>query len=446
MDVTPELLSRYADGEVSPEEAQAVEETVRADEALAAELEDFRLVAELFGHLEAEEVSDDLTRRLHALDAAAPVEGFRLVETAPVRRRGSWAARVAAIAAVALLAVGIVKMTERTEVVLKGVARVSVAADGTAADIRLVGDVKLKSGDTLRAGEAERLSFRTVAGDRVTLLPGGALIVGDPLDGEIFELERGTVLCSVRARTEPQEVRAGPYRIVVAREAHFGVRMSGAEVRPAGAAADSVEVTVTVTLGSVDVFRNGDHDTVAAYERAVFSPRGEERTHAATDPVFFDLMRSYREYSREILPGFFTGEPGVEPITQRWVGQGDGSKVLVLSDGGAAAIRSTHLVLKVRASEPGPLRLTRVRPLADQPGEAEAVSVMTPPVGRDWTIIAVPRAAFDDATAEKAVRHLGASSHLVRLELAPVVPGTRIEVQTSLWAARPPLEIPEVVR
>jgi len=185
---------------------------------------------------------------------------------------------------------------------------------------------------------------------------------------------------------------------------------------------------------------------VAAYERAVFSPRGEERAHAATDPVFFDLMRSYREHSREILPGFFTGEPGMEPITQRWVGQGDGSQVLVLSDEGAAAFRSTHLVLKVWASEPGPLRLTRIRPLGDRPGEAEAVTVATPPVGRDWTIIAVPRAAFEDAAAETTVRPVGAGSRLVRLELAPTTAGTRIEVKTSLWAARPPLEIPEDVR
>jgi hypothetical protein len=445
MDVNHELISRYADGEISPEEARTAEEALARDPSLASDLEDFRLVAELFGHVEPEEVSDGLTRRLHALDAPTAVEGFRLVPKAPAPPRASWAARAAAVAAVALLAVGVLKLGHRPEVTLLELSRVRVAPDGTMNDIRRIGETKLRSGDTVRAAADERVSFRTRAGDRVTLLPGGSLRVGDPLDGEIFELDRGTALCSVLARDEPETVRAGPYRIRVSRKAHFGVRIDGAEVRPAGAGPSGAEVTVTVSLGAVEVFRNGDPEVVQAYERATFSPRGKERTHAATDPVYVDLMRSYRDDSREIVPGFFTGEPGVSTLG-RWQRQGD-SLVVALSDEGQGALGATHLVLKVRASEPGPLRLTLLRPLAGRPGEAEATTVATPPVGLEWTVVAVPRAAFDAPDAERATRVVGeSSSRLVRLKLAPSSPRARVEVQVSLWAARPPVELPEVVR
>jgi hypothetical protein len=204
-------------------------------------------------------------------------------------------------------------------------------------------------------------------------------------------------------------------------------------------------VTVTVSLGAVEVSRNGDRETVGACERAVFSARGEVRAHAATDPVYFDLMRIYREHSREIVPGYFTGEPGVAPIPQRWVGQPDGSAVLALSDVDEAALRATHLVLKVRASEPGQFRLTRIRPRADRPGEAETSTLLLPAVGREWTVVAVRRADFDGPSAEKGVRAVGVDrSRLVRLEAS--AERARVEVQSSLWAARPPVELREVVR
>jgi hypothetical protein len=445
MDVTPELLSRYADGHVAPEEALAVEEAVVRDPVLASELEDFRALAGLFGHLEPEEVSSGLERRLYALDAAAPAKGFRLLPAAPAPPRISWAGRAAALAAVVLLAVGVVKLTRRPDVVLLDVQRLAVRPDGRLTDLRRYPELTVKAGETLRAEEGERLSFRTAEGDRVTLLPGGALSVGNPKDGEIFELERGTTLCSVLTREIPRTVVAGPYRIRATREAHFGVRVSGSHVRPAGAAAGNAEVTVTVSLGAVEVLKNGDRETVGACERAVFSAHGEERTHAASDPVYFDLMKVYREHSREIIPGYFTGEPGVAPIPQRWSGQPDGSAVLALSDMNEVALRATHLVLKVRASAPGPVRLTRIRPLADRPGEAETATLLIPAVGREWTVVAVRRADFDGPSAEKGVRAVGEGrSRLVRLEAS--AERARVEVQSSLWAARPPVELREVVR
>ncbi len=445
MDVNPELISRYADGCATAEEAKAVQEAISRDPVLAAELDDFRLVADLFGHIEPEETSKGLGRRLYALDAAAPAAGFKLAPVAPAPPRASWLGRAVAIAAVALLAVGVVKLTRRADMLLRDVARLAVGADGSLTDLQRLPEVTVKAGETLRAGEAEQLSFRTADGDRVTLLPGGALVVGDPLDGEIFELEHGTTLCSVLTHEAPRTVLAGPYRIRVARAAHFGVRVSDAHVRPAGAASGTTEVTVTVSLGAVEVLKNGDKETLSACERAVFTPRGETRTHAAGDPLYRELMRTFREHSREIIPGYFSGEPGVSAIQQHWIPAGDGGCVLALSDGGEAALGATYLVLKVRANVPGPLRITRLRPLADRPGEAEAVTVATPPVGAEWTVVAIPRAAFDGPEALRTVRRVGEDrSRLVRLELKASSLGTRIEVQKSLWAARPPVELLEV--
>lgn len=445
MDVTSELLSRYADGHVAPEEALAVEDAIARDPVLASELEDFRALAGLFGAVEPEEVSEGLSNRLYALDKTAPAQGFRLVREAPAPPPVSWTRRALAAAAVVLLAIGVVKLAERPKVVLFDVSRLAVGSDGRLTDVRRSPEITVKVGETLSAKEGERLSFRTAEGDRVTLLPGGALAIGDPRDGEVFELERGTTLCSVLTRDLPRTVLAGPYRIRVAREAHFGVRVSEPHVRPAGAAATNAEVTVTVSLGAVEVFRNGDHETVAACERAVFSARGEVRTHAASDPLYFDLMRIYREHSREIVPGYFTGEPGVAPIPQRWMGQQDGSAVLALSDVDDVALRATYLVLKVRASAPGQVRLTRVRPIADRPGEAETATLVLPAVGREWTVVAVKRADFDGPSAEKGVRVVGEDrSRLVRLEAS--AERARVEVQSSLWAARPPVELLEVVR
>ncbi len=445
MDVNPELISRYADGCVTAHEALAVDAAIARDPLLAADLEDFRLVADLFGHGAPENVSDRLSRRLYGLDTVAPAAGFKLSPAAPVPPRISWRAYAASLAAAVLLAVGLVRVTSRPDVVLRDVTRVAVGADGSLTDVQRLAEVTVKAGDALRAEEGERLSFQTAEGDRVTLLPGGALAVGDPVDGEIFELERGTTLCSVLKHDTPRTVHAGPYRIRVTRPAQFGVRISGAHVRPAGAASGTAEVTVTVSQGAVEVLKNGDAETLSACERAVFTPRGEKRTHAAEDPVYFELMRLFREHSREVVPGYFTGEPGVSPIQQHWVREADGATVLALSDGGQGALGASYLVFRVRATSPGPLRLTRLRPLADQPGDAEAATVVTPPVGREWTVVAIPRADFDGPSAERAVRRVGEDrSRLVRLELRASDPRTRIEVQKSLWAARPPVELREV--
>jgi hypothetical protein len=70
------------------------------------------------------------------------------------------------------------------------------------------------------------------------------------------------------------------------------------------------------------------------------------------------------------------------------------------------------------------------------------VTVVTPPVGSDWTTIAIPRTDFDGPTVERGVRVVGEGmSRLVRLELKASAHGTRVEVQRSLWADRAPVEV-----
>ncbi|MHC4492397.1 MAG: hypothetical protein ACYTDU_12305, partial [Planctomycetota bacterium] len=232
------------------------------------------------------------------------------------------------------------------------------------------------------------------------------------------------------------------------REAHFGVRMEGAAIKPAGVGSGgAARVTVAVSLGSVEVGRNGDRREVRAYERVTLQRGAAARaTHAAADPMYHHLMRSpFRRHTSEILPGYFSGESGVVSVPRwRW-GDDGAARTLVLTDGGREAAHATHLVLYVRASRPGPLLLTRVRPHGD--GLAETVTVRTAPVGTDWTVIAVPRAAFRGPDAERKTRKISVwFSRLVRLELRPTEPDVTIDIRASLWAGRPPTEVPEVVR
>jgi len=447
MTVSAELLSLYVDGQVTAEEAEAVEEAVRRDPALASQLEEFRMLVELFGGVEPEEVPEELKERLYGLGRVTPLSRFEAVEAAPVHRRSFFSWAVAA-AALVLVAIGIRTLAHKPEVVLKDFSRMTLdTASGRATDTRILKEVTVRAGDTLKAGPHERLSFRTLAGDLIVLLPGSALEVGDPRDGRIFDLARGTVLCTVLSRKDPRTVEAGDYTVRVRREAHFGVRMEGVPSKPAGVGSGgAARVTVAVSLGSVEVGRNGDRQEVCAFERVTLQ-RGAavQATHAAADPMYRDLMRSFRRHASEILPGYFSGESGVRSVP-RWRWGADGAaRTLVLTDGGREAAYATHLVLYVRASRPGPLLLTRVRPLGD--GRAETVTVRTAPVGTDWTVVAVPRAAFRGPAAERKERRISVwFSRLVRLELRPTEPDVTIDIKASLWAGRPPTEVPEVVR
>lgn len=445
MTITAELLSLYVDGQLAAEEAAAVEEAVRRDPALASQLEEFRMLEELFGAVEPDEVSEGLKERLYALGRAQPLSRFEPLETSPVARP-SWLNWAVAAAALVLVAVGIRTLTFKPEVVLKDFSRMTLA-DGRATDTRILKEVTVRAGDTLKAGPHERLSFRTLAGDVVVVLPGGALEIGDPRDGEIFELARGTVLCTVLQRDEPRTVAAGEYKVRVRREAHFGVRLEGADIKPAGAGSGgAARITVAVSLGAVEVGRNGDRREVKAYERVTLQRGAAVRaTHAAADPMYRDLMHSFRRHSAEIVPGYFSGESGVVTVPRwRWAEDGP-ARTLVLTDGGREATHASHLVLHVRASRPGPLLLSRVRPIGD--GRAETVTVRTAPVGTDWTVIAVPRAAFRGPAAERQERRISVwFSRLVRLELRPTEPDVKIDIKASLWAVRPPTEVPEVVR
>jgi anti-sigma factor RsiW len=118
MDVTHELISRYADGQAAPDEALLVEEAVARDPVLASELEDFRARASPPG---PREVSGPST--LYALDSGRP---RRVVQASP--HLGSWARRAAALAA-AILAIGVMKLTA-VPMVLSTSLRLAIGPDG----------------------------------------------------------------------------------------------------------------------------------------------------------------------------------------------------------------------------------------------------------------------------------------------------------------------------
>jgi hypothetical protein len=161
------------------------------------------------------------------------------------------------------------------------------------------------------------------------------------------------------------------------------------------------------------------------------------------------MVRFLHLDSRRILPGYYSSEPGVVAIPpSKWERAPGDVRVLTVTDGGESIYLATHLVLFVRASKPGPLVVTRVRPERDGDGEtlvACAVEVETAEVGTDWTVVSVARTDFRDAEAD--VHELKeARNSLVRYELRAGNPDTKFELKASLWAQRAPVAEPEAKR
>ncbi|MGQ0612423.1 MAG: hypothetical protein ACT4PV_01545 [Planctomycetaceae bacterium] len=445
-DVTSELLSAYVDGESSADDAAAVRAALLDDAALQATFEDLKSVAAFFGKVEGEPVSEAMLARLQALRPIPTLARFEPVAQAPVRQL-AWRAWTAGLAAALLAAVGLFQAVHRPEVRLMSLARATLAEDGrqvTHLDARE--NVSLRSGDVLSAGTRERLSLRLSDGSELVLLPQGSIRLGDP-SGALFSLESGTLLCTFRLADRSREVVAGGVRLYV-QDAVFGARVEGAPVRAAGAGtAQTAPVTVAVTRGSLDFTRNGDRESVRAGER-VFVKRGAsiERSPAWQDGMYLDLLRiTFGRIAREIMPGYFDAEAGVTAIAStRWRTEG-GRLVLVISDPESAGAAS-YLVLRVRTrGAAAPLRATLILPA--EGGRAETSTILTRVVGSEWTVVGLPLEAFRAEGAERSERVVGTNaSSLARLELAAGEDGASIDLQSSLWAARPPAGGSEEVR
>jgi len=440
-DTTRVQISTYVDGQLPPGERAEVEALLASDPdaaRLAAELAE---IAEIFGEIEPEPVSADLRERLLALEQVAPVEGFQPV-VLPIVRRTAWVNWAAAAAAAALLVVGINVLTWRPPVEIHEVARMVLAPDGSVAEVRRDRLCTLRAGEPLRAEPGERLSFRLDGGTAIVLLPGTTIALGDPRAGEMFDLETGTALCTVADRGEPRTVTAGAYRIRCAR-ADFGVRVEAADTRAAGialAAAPVARLTVAVSVGEVEVGRNGDRERVRASESVVLRPgAAPERSDARSTAMYEDLMRTFRVFAREVLPGYFEAEPGVTPLARdRWCRVPDGGLELVLSDGAQGA-QAGWLVLRLRATTRTEVTLTLVRPRTGEEAVADVITRPVGVVGPDWSVHAVRLDEFRTGGAGAELRTISPGRRaLARLELRAGDPEAWIELKASLWAARPP--------
>jgi ferric-dicitrate binding protein FerR (iron transport regulator) len=451
MNVTQELISRYADSEVTPEEARAVQEALGRDPALAAQLEEFSELAGLFGHDEAEPVSEALAEKLYAVGRTQPVEDF---EAVPVEREphNPWRLRWGALAAAILIAFGLLQLTYRPPVQVNGFVRQALDANGDVVSTERLEQVVMHAGDTVRAKEGERVSCRLPGGALVVLLGDSEMRIGDPREREVFELERGIALCTVAERKKPRYVHAGGYRIA-ADQAHFGVRVVR-DVRTAGPALADAEVTVAVSRGSLEVTDNGLKETVRAGLRVVLKDGAAiAKDQAWRDELYVYMMRHLRVVGREVLPGYFTTEQGVSPISDYlWATDPDGARVHVLTP--REGMETAHfLVLYARASRPTPLALTLVAPYKDARGKALATTIETPVVGTDWTVISIPRSVFVEPPEGMKVtrenRRIAEGRSFQRLELRPAAKDTTFELKSSLWAPRPPTPLhskSEVVR
>jgi len=443
-DLNLELLSRYADGEVSADETRQVEALVASDAEAAQALREFQDLAGLFGHGDpdpiSDPISDALAERLYRVRPVPVLEAFTKVEVEP-RRRSRWLHRVAAVAALVLVAFGIQQFMYRPKVDVNSFVRQSFDASGRVTSTSRQASMTMRAGDTLETGPFERISCR-VGGAMVVLLERSRLTLGDPRDLEIVEVEQGTALCTLARKDGEQSlVRAGDYMIRTER-ADFGVRVHAPGARSAGPslAPDVAEVTVAVSRGSCEIGRNGDRQELAAGHLVVWRDgRQAQDSPAWEDPLYNQLLSTFQSWGGEVIPGYFSTEQGVTPIGRHgWDDLEDGGRVLVVTPAQSAA-RAHYLVLYLKATEPTPFTLTRVLPYRDTPGTAQITTVQTAVVGTDWTVVAVRRDAFDAGGAARKDRKIPAGfSRYARLELRPAAEGVTFTLKSSLWAARPP--------
>ncbi|MHC4952724.1 MAG: anti-sigma factor [Planctomycetota bacterium] len=466
MDVNRELTSRYADGEVTPEERKRIEALLRDDPATGMDLDDYRMVEELFGHVEPESVSEECLERLYAMDESLDLTGttstFERVHVPPIRRIrwGSWAA---AAAAILLAVVGISQLTYRPEVTLRDFARLSLDASGAVVKTERLDAVTVASGHTLAAGPRERVTYRDPLGARVVLMPESRLEVGDPRKSELLDLTQGTALITVYESAEERTVGAGGY-FVRSLGADFAVRIDKNEIRGAGirgagaalAAAGGAQVTVAVRSGSCEVGSNGHREQVDASWRVVLRHGAPaERSPIWEDPLFRNLMEGR---GREILPGFFSGESGVRAIRHwGWDRIAPSEHELVVSDNEAASI-AQWLVFEVVLDQPTALEVAMIRPLhpdLQKEGEvpsAERTVVRTSVVPAGRRVVAIPIESLGKSNENRRTIEIPASrSRLVRLRLRSAdsensATGTPFEIKASLWSARPPASDADVVR
>ena len=447
MDVTLELVSLYADGQLSEAEAAVVVEALRSDAALQAGYDELIGLDALFGLGEGEPVSGALAQRLYDVRPVTRLDGFHPVPTT-VPRRSRWGGWAVAAAALLMAYVGFQALTHRTPVVLHDFARFELNSIGDVAEVRRAAEVERRAGDVLTASASERVSFRLPDGSMVVLLPGASIELGDRERRDLFRVEDGTVLCTVQDADKPYRVHAGEYALHTY-GAHFGVRVENADIRASGpSGGPAPRVTVTVRRGTLEV-QNGDTTTVRDYERVVLQEgKAVERGHAAVDPAYRDLVRELSgRLGREIIPGYFASDRGISVVPSNKWERSAGVRTLTVTDAGRGAALAQYLVLYVRAKKETALTLARVRPDPDRPGTAEVVTVTTAPAHSDWTVVSVPVSAFASPDAKRTTRSVRASrTRLVRFELRAADAETTFELKTSLWAEQPPAPVAQATR
>jgi len=444
MDVNSELISRYADGQVTPEERAAVEAALRDDPQAAIEFDELEALGELFGHVEPESVSEECLEALYALDQA-PAPAFERVAVAPVRSI-AWGGWVAAAAAIFLAVYGIFQLTHRPEVTLRDFARLTLDSQGAVVKTERLDAVTRRSGDPIVAGPRQRITYRDPLGARVVLMPESRIDLGDPRDGELFDLREGTALLTVYDSADPRVVQAGGYR-VRSHGADFGVRVTGAAVRSAGVAAASAapQVIVAVRSGRCEVGENGGREQVDALWSVTLRRGAPAARSRLWESPLFDALLEGRGHP--ILPGFYSSEAGVRAILPyEWDRVSPTEFELVVSATESVAV-ARWFVAEVELAEPSALEMIRTRPLRGGERAAVEATVSTSVVPAGRHVVAIPLDAFDAPDARtRRVEVPVECSRLVRLRLRSQNEKSPLNIKASLWSARPPADAPEVVR
>jgi len=451
-DLTPETISCYADGELSAEECVQVEQALRDDPLLAAELDEMEDLAAYFGHIEPEAVPEELTERLYAIDTPV-ITAFEPVDAAVVRPTPrTWLSWAAPLAAAVLVGIGaLTMMLERPEVELREFARLGVNANtGKLEELKTFPSVKRRVGDRVRAAADERITFRFSDGSEVVLLPKTEIQLRDPSEGALFSLSEGTVLCTMLESGRDREVDAGGFPIR-ADGAIFGVRCEPARIKTAGPSFGgdaSARITVAVGRGNLEVAENGDREFLSAGDRVVMQ-RGHETEHSAAhaDPIFAGLYEAFPHLGRRIMEGYYEGSSVTRIYSRRFVRE-NGRLTLVVTDTGEAG-RAAYLAFEVKTNKPSALRVTRVMPVSSESAESgiQTATITTKSVGDEWTVLSIPLSSFDAEEATRGERAVASGrSRLVRLEIAAVEEGASLRLRTALWADHAPIAPLEVIR
>ena len=186
-------------------------------------------------------------------------------------------------------------------------------AYGNEVDTDRAETVRMVAGDSISVGPRERVTYLDDQGARVILMPESRVTLGDPREGELLALDRGTALLTVRDRAEKRVIEAGGF-VIESHGAEFGVRVQDGSARAAGVALRSdsgAAVMVAVRSGRCAVRASGESESSNETVEALWCVQLREGAQLERSRIWESPL-----YSKLLAGGMASGGG------QRWVSSG----------------------------------------------------------------------------------------------------------------------------